>query len=74
MPRFKVLSGRQVRAILEANGFVFVRQRGSHMIMERVTDSGTISASVPDHREVRVGTLQNIIQQSGLPRSLFMTQ
>ncbi len=74
MPKFKVLSGREVRAILEANGFVFVRQRGSHMIMERVTDDETMSASVPDHREVRVGTLQNIIRQSELPRSLFMTQ
>jgi len=26
---------------------------------------------VPDHDEIRLGTLQSIIRQSGLPRSLF---
>jgi predicted RNA binding protein YcfA (HicA-like mRNA interferase family) len=74
MPKLKVLSGRQVRAILEANGFVLVRQRGSHMMMERVTDSGMIGVTVPDHREVKRGTLSAIIADSGLSRSLFLTQ
>ncbi len=74
MPKLKLLSGRQVRAILEANGFVLVRQRGSHMMMERVTDSGTIGVTVPDHREVKRGTLSAIIADSELSRSLFMTQ
>jgi predicted RNA binding protein YcfA (HicA-like mRNA interferase family) len=26
---------------------------------------------VPDHREIRIGTLQSIIRQSQLPRALF---
>jgi predicted RNA binding protein YcfA (HicA-like mRNA interferase family) len=26
---------------------------------------------VPDHAEVRIGTLMSIIRQSGLPRTLF---
>ncbi len=74
MPRRKVLSGRQVRTILEENGFVFDRQRGSHMILKRTGEGGTTSVSVPDHREVRSGTLGSIITQSGLDRSLFETQ
>jgi predicted RNA binding protein YcfA (HicA-like mRNA interferase family) len=28
---------------------------------------------VPDHVEIRIGTLQSIIRQSGLPRRLFET-
>jgi predicted RNA binding protein YcfA (HicA-like mRNA interferase family) len=36
----------------------------------RTTDS-TITVPVPDHREVRIGTLQSIIRQSGLARALF---
>jgi predicted RNA binding protein YcfA (HicA-like mRNA interferase family) len=71
MPKRKVLSGQQVRAILEAEGFVFQRQRGSHMIMKRETESGSTTVSVPDHREVRSGTLGSIITQSGLARDLF---
>ena len=36
-------------------------------------ESGTISVPVPLHPELRIGTLQAIIRQSGLPRALFET-
>jgi predicted RNA binding protein YcfA (HicA-like mRNA interferase family) len=39
--------------------------------MQRKTDGSTITVPVPDHKEVRLGTLQSIIRQSGLLRSLF---
>jgi predicted RNA binding protein YcfA (HicA-like mRNA interferase family) len=72
MPRLGVFSGSEVRTILEQNGFQFVRQKGSHMIMQRTTTSGTMTVPIPDHREIRLGTLQSIIRQSGLPRDLFL--
>jgi len=67
----RVLSGRGVCKILTAAGFVQVRQRGSHVVMQRRTDAGTTTVPVPDHREIRLGTLRSIIRQSGLPRALF---
>lgn len=73
MPKFKVLSGRELRAILEANGFVFLRQSGSHMIMQH-PDPTQRPLSVPDHRTVAVGTCRAIIRQSGLDPTLFQTQ
>jgi hypothetical protein len=30
-----------------------------------------VTARVPNHRELRVGTLQSIVRQSKLPRELF---
>jgi predicted RNA binding protein YcfA (HicA-like mRNA interferase family) len=39
--------------------------------MQLRTDRGTITVPVPDHRELRTGTLLSIIRQSGLPRTLF---
>jgi predicted RNA binding protein YcfA (HicA-like mRNA interferase family) len=39
--------------------------------MQRRTPEGTVTVPVPDHRELRVGTLQSIIRQSGLPRTYF---
>jgi predicted RNA binding protein YcfA (HicA-like mRNA interferase family) len=39
--------------------------------MQRRTDNSTITVPVPDHRELRTGTLVSIIRQSQLPRSLF---
>ena len=71
MGRLRVLSGRDVCRILASAGFVEVRHRGSHVVMQRRTAAGTTTVPVPDHREVRTGTLQSIIRQSGLPRALF---
>lgn len=31
----------------------------------------TITVIVPDHKELRAGTLSSIILQSGLPREIF---
>jgi len=71
LPKLKVLSGRDVCAILDAHGFQHARQRGSHVVMQRTTASSTITIPVPDHKELRIGTLTAIIRQSGLTRSLF---
>ena len=71
MARLRVLSGRKVCEILANHGFTEVRRRGSHVIMQKAESSSTITIPVPDHRELRPGTLMSIIRQSGLPRSLF---
>jgi len=74
MGKLKRLSGRDVRRILERHDFVCVRQRGSHMVLQRRReDGGTVTVPVPDHKELKTGTLRGIIEQSGLPRSLFET-
>jgi len=76
VPSLRTLSGRQIRAILEANGFYFVSQKGSHMKMRFTIENEdktttTYTAIVPDHKDVPIGTLQNIIRQSGLGRGPF---
>lgn len=64
------LSGREVRAALERAGFVFRRQTGSHMILRR--DEPYARAVVPDHKQVRTGTLRRIIADAGLSVEEFM--
>ena len=71
MGRLRVLSGKAVCSILAQHGFLEVRQRGSHIVMQKKLTQGTITVPVPDHVEIRIGTLQSIIRQSGLPRSEF---
>lgn len=73
MPKLRVLSGREVCALLAAHGFVEVRRRGSHVIMQRAGADGTITVPVPDHSEIRIGTLLSILRQSGIPRTDFET-
>jgi len=50
-------------------GFAEVRRRASHVIMHRSKPSGTVTVPVPNHRELRIGTLMSIIRQSGLSRA-----
>ena len=73
MGKLRVLSGREVCAILSAHGFRRVRQKGSHILMQRRTGTGTTTVPVPDHKELKTGTLRSVIRQSGLGRSLFET-
>lgn len=71
MGKLRVLSGKEVCAILALHGFVEVRRHGSHIAMQKKTPAGTITVPVPDHNEVRIGTLQSIIRQSGVPKVEF---
>ncbi|WP_461584129.1 type II toxin-antitoxin system HicA family toxin [Tepidiphilus sp. HLB4] len=67
----RVLSGAEVCRILEAHGFREVRRRGSHVVMQKEEDGSTVTVPVPDHRELRIGTLASIIRQSGIARERF---
>ncbi len=57
-----VLSRKEVCAILARHGFVEVRRRGSHVLMQKKLPNSTVTVPVPDHPELRVGTLQAIIR------------
>ncbi|MBE0411065.1 MAG: type II toxin-antitoxin system HicA family toxin [Anaerolineales bacterium] len=71
MPKVRVLSGREACKILAQHGFSEVRRKGSHIIMQKILEDTTVTVPIPDHAELKKGTLVGIIRQSGLPRSLF---
>jgi predicted RNA binding protein YcfA (HicA-like mRNA interferase family) len=39
--------------------------------MQKQESGGTVTVPVPDRREIRIGTLQSIIRQSGVPKDEF---
>lgn len=60
--------------ILEAHGFEFDRQRGSHRMYKGVVDGRKRVVVVAGHRdrdEIKRGTLNSMIRQSGLPKRVF---
>ncbi len=61
MPRVPVLSGKELCRILNKYGFLEVRRRGSHIVMQKNTGTSTVTVPIPDHKELRIGTLQAII-------------
>jgi predicted RNA binding protein YcfA (HicA-like mRNA interferase family) len=71
LAKLRVFSGREICHLLEHHGFKQVRQRGSHIVMQKRTSDSTVTVPVPDHPELRIGTVQAIIRQSELPRLFF---
>jgi predicted RNA binding protein YcfA (HicA-like mRNA interferase family) len=69
--KLKILSGKEVCKILSANGFIMIHQKGSHIIMQKKDENSTITVPVPNHKEIRIGTLQSIIRQSKILRESF---
>lgn len=62
------ISGRQLLRALQRAGFVVLRQKGSHVSMERRTPERNWRTVVPMHREIRPGTLSDILNQTGLSK------
>ena len=71
MAKLRPLPAREVLALLAAHGFQQVRQRGSHIAMQRHDGHSTVTVIVPNHKEILIGTLASIIRQSRLPRAIF---
>ncbi len=67
MPKFPGLSGAQVVRALERLGFVEARQAGSHIVMRR-NGQGCV---VPNHKEVKVGTVNGVLRQAGVTAEEF---
>ncbi|HEX6813309.1 MAG TPA: type II toxin-antitoxin system HicA family toxin [Planctomycetota bacterium] len=55
MSRLRRLSGRELCGILQDHGFVLVRQRGSHVVMQRREVATTITVPVQITRSSKRG-------------------
>jgi predicted RNA binding protein YcfA (HicA-like mRNA interferase family) len=69
--KLRVCSGKEICQILASFGFTEVRRRGSHIVMQKKLTETTITVPIPDHKEIKTGTLLSIIRQSGVPISEF---
>ena len=65
MSKLPRISGRALCKVLEHQGFVFVRQKGSHRMMRRMKPPH-ITVPVPDHKELAPGTLRGILRDVGM--------
>jgi len=68
VPKLPVVSGAQMVVLLKRAGFVQVRQRGSHVSLQK----GSYRTVVPLHPDLSPGTLLAILKQSGLSRDEFI--
>lgn len=68
MPKFPVVSSAEAIRALERLGFSVVRQRGSHIVLRK----GSSGCVVPNHKEVKAGTLAGILKQAGVSPEDFI--
>ena len=68
MPKLPVVSGAEAVRALERLGFAVTRQRGSHLVLRR----GSSGCVVPNHRELKIGTLTGILKQAGVSVEEFI--
>ncbi|WP_026223650.1 type II toxin-antitoxin system HicA family toxin [Methylosarcina fibrata] len=68
MPKLPVVSGADVVRTLQRLGFVIARQRGSHIVMRR----GSSGCVVPNHVELKAGTLSGVLKQAGVSVDEFV--
>ncbi len=72
MPSLRQVSGQEAIRALERLGFVQVRQRGSHVVLKKVTAKGATGCVVPLHPELAIGTLRGILKQADISPDEFM--
>lgn len=69
MSRLPSLNWQRVTTALEQAGFVFDRQKGSHLVYYHPETNRTVV--IPRHREIKTGTLREILREANLSRDEF---
>ena len=65
-------SYQRIVAALVRLGFVRVRQRGSHIRLEKPLPERTLRITVPAHRPVKRSTLSHILKQAEITVEEFL--
>lgn len=60
------LSYDQVIRALQRDGWIVVRQKGSHIRLQKRTTTETLKLTVPAHRPIKKTTLSHILKQARL--------
>ena len=66
MSKVPSLSYEKVIAALKRDGWVVVRQRGSHIRLQKHTQDEVLKLTVPAHRPIKRSTLSHILKQARL--------
>jgi predicted RNA binding protein YcfA (HicA-like mRNA interferase family) len=66
MSKVPSLPYEKVIAALKRDGWVVVRQRGSHIRLQKHTRTEVLKLTIPAHRPIKRSTLSHIVKQARL--------
>jgi predicted RNA binding protein YcfA (HicA-like mRNA interferase family) len=72
MSKVPSLSYKKILAALERDDWIIVRQRGSHVRLEKKLPDETLKITVPAHRPVKRSTLAKILKQAKIDLDSFL--
>ena len=72
MPKLPIVFGKEVIKVLSKLGYEHVRTKGSHAILNKMTENGKVTIPVPLHKELAKGTLRSILNQAELEVEDFL--
>jgi len=69
--RLPVVSGREAAKAFQKAGWQVLGQVGSHLVM--VKPGVRVNLSIPQHKELSVGTLRTLVRHAGLTVEEFLS-
>ena len=63
MPKLPQISGDSLIKLLESLGYSIQRQKGSHVSLRKMTAAGEHNVTVPKHKIIAKGTLNDILSK-----------
>ena len=72
MTKVPSLGYRQILSALRRDGWVIVRQRGSHVRLQKQVADTTLKLTVPAHRTVKRSTLAHVLKSARLSVDEFL--
>jgi predicted RNA binding protein YcfA (HicA-like mRNA interferase family) len=72
MSKVPSVNYRQVINALHRDGWVVVRQKGSHIRLQKHLSNETLKIIVPAHHPIKRSTLSHILKQAQLPVEKFI--
>lgn len=73
MSKVPSLSYPKIISALERDSWIVVRQRGSHIRLEKKLPDETLKITVPAHKPVKRSTLAKILKQAKIDLDRFLT-
>lgn len=72
MTKLPSLGYQKVVNALKRDGWVVVRQKGSHIRLQKHTSEEVLKLTIPAHRPIKRSTLSHILKQARLSREKFI--
>jgi len=72
MTKIPILNYYQVIRALRRDGWVVVRQKGSHIRMQKEKADGMMKITVPAHSPLKRSTLSHILKQADITIDKFL--